>query len=77
LNSKPVNVAAKIDAATKFTSVTRMHLRGLSHTCCHTFKKKIGDLALHRDTIIGDNIAESSKKTLLRRWFRVRVPADP
>jgi hypothetical protein len=77
LNSKPVNVAAKIDAATKFASVTRRHLRGLSHTYCHTFNKKIGDLALHRDTIIGDNIAESCKKTLLRRWFRVRVPADP
>jgi hypothetical protein len=77
LNSKPVNVAAKIDAATKFTSVTRTHLRGLSHTYCHTFKKKIGDLGLHRDTTVGDKTAESCKKTLLRRWFRVRVPADP
>ena len=77
LNSKPVNVAAEIEAATKFASVTGTHLNGLSHTYCNTFNKKIGDIRLHRYTMAGDNVAESCKKTLLRRWFRVRVPADP
>jgi hypothetical protein len=77
LNSKPVNVAAKIKAATKFAFVSRRHLRGLSHTYCHISKKKIGDLGLHRHTIVGDKAVEACKKTLLRRWFRVRVPADP
>src|SRR5206468_3924222 len=41
LNSKPINVAAKIQAATKFVFVSSTHLKGLSHTYCHTFKEKI------------------------------------
>jgi hypothetical protein len=41
------------------------------------FNRKIADIGPDRDTIEGDNRINRAKKVLLRRWFWVRVPADP
>jgi hypothetical protein len=77
LNCKPVNVSAGVDAAAKFSFLFGAHKNRLSHFDCHTFNKKIAFIALYSWVIRGNSDESPYLKELLRRWFRVRVPADP
>ena len=77
LNRKPVETAATVNPAWQFWAFPVTHGRRLSHRCCNTFNGKTADISNDRGTIAGDKRPVLVKKALLRRWFRVRVPADP
>jgi hypothetical protein len=77
LNSQPVNLTTKVDSSPKSSSVTAGHELLLSHMDCHTFNKNLACIAFDRRTIGENNTSQTLQKTLLRRWFRVQVPANP
>ncbi len=76
LDCEPINRAAQVDTSCRFF-LSGAHVLVLSHQECHIFKEKLAYIAVHRRSILGKRTARVARKTLLRRWLRVRVPPNP